>query len=99
MSAILSKPAPEFDISTDGFRRAAGDVGEVIALLAGGVQLDPERMRRLAVSMRTLQGFLLEEATQQEWREAISSGVIAGQPLAFPGCQKVAVPALIEEVS
>lgn len=99
MSAILSKPAPEFDISTDGFRRAAGDVGEVIALLAGGVQLDPERMRRLAVSMRTLQGFLLEEATQQEWREAISSSVIAEHPLSLPERQKAAVRVLMEEVS
>lgn len=73
MRAILSRPVPEFDISSASFRAAARDVGEVVALLAGGLRPDPETVARLGLSMRVLQGFLLAEAAEQEGREAILS--------------------------
>lgn len=75
MTQILSRTAPAFDISSGSFRRSAGDLGETIALLAGGVRPDPEALSRLCVSLRTLQGFLLDEADQQEAREAVAAAV------------------------
>lgn len=72
MTQVLSKPAPAFDISSTAFRAAASDLGEVIALLAGGLRPDPETISRLGVSLRALQGFLLDEAEQQAAREAIA---------------------------
>lgn len=72
MTQILSKPAPAFDISSASFRAAARDLGEVIALLAAGQRPDPETLSRLGVSLRTLQGFLLDEAEQQTAREAVA---------------------------
>lgn len=36
MSPISSKPTPVLDGSAAGFRRAAGDLGEAIAVLSGG---------------------------------------------------------------
>jgi len=101
MSAISSKPAPDFDITVAGLRRTAGDVGEVISLLATGVRPNPEVRARLAMSMRTLRGFLLEEASQQDWREAISSGAIA-EALSAPrpdGASGMAPVQIVTEVS
>jgi len=71
MGAILSRPVPGFDITAATFRGAAGDLGEVIALLAGGVRPDPEVVSRLGLSLRSLQGFLLVEAAEQEGRERV----------------------------
>lgn len=51
MRAILSRPVPEFDISSASFRAAARDVGEVVALLAGGLRPDPETVARLGLSL------------------------------------------------
>lgn len=78
MSVFLSKHTPGFDKSADGFRRVAGDVGEVIALLAGGVRPDPESVSRLCLSMRTLQAFLIDEGD----RQALGGQDIAGAGLA-----------------
>ncbi len=72
MSGILSKSIPAFDTSATSIRAAACDLGEVIAMLAGGVKPDPEATSRLAISLRALQGFLLFEAEQQEGRDAIA---------------------------
>lgn len=69
---ISSRMPPGFDISTAGFADAARDVGEVVALLSGGVRPDPDTLSRLTLSMRALQGFLIEESHQQGGREAIS---------------------------
>lgn len=77
MTGILSRPAPTFDITSASFRGAAGDLGEVIALLAGGVRPDPEALSRLGLSLRALQGFLLVEAAQQEAREQLLAAVAA----------------------
>lgn len=77
MRAILSRPVPEFDISSASFRAAARDVGEVVALLAGGLRPDPETVARLGLSMRVLQGFLLAEAAEQEGREAAKALLLA----------------------
>lgn len=73
MSPILSRTVPVFDITADGFQGAARDIGEVIAYLAGGIRPDAETISRLSISMRALQGFLLQEALQQASREAISA--------------------------
>lgn len=75
MTQILSKPAPAFDISSAGFRGAAGDLGEVLAHLAGGLKPDPETLSRLCLSLRVLQGFLLNEAEQQECREVLARAI------------------------
>lgn len=71
MTAILSRTAPVFDISAAGLTAGARDLGEVIALLAGGVRPDPEVLSRLSVSLRSLQGFLLAEAGEQAAREEV----------------------------
>lgn len=73
--AIPSRTPPEFDISAANFTAAARDVGEVVALLSGGVRPDPDTLSRLSLSMRALQGFLIEEARQQGYR-----GEITGNP-------------------
>lgn len=57
---IPSRTLPPFDISAASFTAAARDVGEVVALLSGGVRPDPDTLSRLALSMRGLQGFLIE---------------------------------------
>lgn len=80
MTQVLSRPAPSFDISSTSFRSAAGDLGEVIALLAGGLRPDPETISRLGVSLRALQGFLLNEAEQQEAREVLAKAVASIDP-------------------
>ncbi len=71
MTRILSRNMVTFDITADNFRAKAADLGEVVAMMAGGLRPDPEAVSRLLVSMRSLQGFLIEEATQQQAREAI----------------------------
>lgn len=72
MTGILSRAVPAFDITAASFQGAARDVGEVVAYLAGGIRPNPDTQSRLSISLRTLQGFLLEEARQQSAREAIS---------------------------
>ena len=71
MTQILSRTAVAFDITSGNLRAKAGDLGEIIAMLAGGVRPDPEALSRLCVSMRALQGFLVEEADQQMMREVV----------------------------
>jgi len=88
MTGILSRHVPAFDISSTGFRGAAGDLGEVIALLAGGVRPDPETISRLAISLRALQGFLLNEAQQQEGREAVLRCAVAEIAAEYPLCHR-----------
>lgn len=73
MTGILSRTVPAFDNTAASLRGAASDVGEVIAYLAGGIRPDPDTLSRLSVSLRVLQGFLLEEARQQSSREAIAT--------------------------
>ena len=80
MTQVLSRPAPSFDISSTSFRSTAGDLGEVIALLAGGLRPDPETISRLGVSLRALQGFLLTEAEQQEGREVLAKALTSIDP-------------------
>jgi len=89
MTQVLSKPQPTFDISAESFRSAARDLGEVLAMLAGGVKPDPESLSRLGLSMRLLQGFLLDEAEEQEGRESVAGLVSFG----FDGNGSVAFPA------
>lgn len=84
MRPILSKPPPDFDITSTSFRGAAGDLGEVLAYLAGGVTPDAEMVSRLGLSLRALQGFLLVEAEQQEAREAVLRCAVAEIAAEFP---------------
>ena len=44
----------------------------MIALLAGGIRPDAETISRLTLSLRALQGFLMDEAKEQVGREAIA---------------------------
>lgn len=80
MTQVLSKVVPSFDISSTSFRAAARDLGEVLALLAGGVKPDPDSISRLCLSLRLLQGFLLDEAEQQDAREVLANAVAAIDP-------------------
>ncbi|SLN38466.1 hypothetical protein AQS8620_01453 [Aquimixticola soesokkakensis] len=73
MSAISSKTVPAFDITAEAFRAAAGDLGEVIAHLSGGIAPDPDTKDRLLGSMRSIQSFLRIEADEQRGREDILS--------------------------
>lgn len=66
MTAILSKPLPVFDNSLTGLRGAAGDLGEALAFLSGGVRPDPETLARLCQSMRLLQGWLIQQSAKLE---------------------------------
>jgi hypothetical protein len=93
MMRFLSKPRPTFDTSASAFRGAAGDLGEVIALLAGGVKPCPETVSRLCLSLRLLQGFLISEAEQQAQREAI---VAAIDPAVWAAPQVLAVSQMAE---
>ncbi|MCB1363606.1 MAG: hypothetical protein KDK02_05760 [Rhodobacteraceae bacterium] len=70
MSGISSRPAPAFDSSAEGLRASARDLGEVLALLAGGVRPAPADMARLFASLRGLRGFLATEAEAGEGRHA-----------------------------
>ncbi|MDR5655490.1 hypothetical protein [Ruixingdingia sedimenti] len=81
MSAILSREAPEFDLSAKGFRAAAGDLGEVIALMAGGIRPDPETLSRLCDSMRSLQGLLVDLAEVEAEVELMRRGEIQILPV------------------
>ena len=77
MTQISSRTVPSFDNSEAGFRGAARDLGEVLAHLAGGVRPDGASLARLHLSLRGLQGFLLQEAEQQAYREVIAQAVSA----------------------
>lgn len=81
MSGVSSRPVPGFDISAKGFTAHASDLGEVIALMSGGVRPDPETLSRLCLSMRVLQRFLLDEAVSQAGREAIGGAIGLGTML------------------
>jgi len=76
MSRISSKSTHVFDRSAVGFRAAAGDLGEVIAHLSGGLRPDPDTLSRLSLSLRTLQAFLIQEAEDQAGREAIMEDAV-----------------------
>lgn len=73
MRPILSRQRPRFDNSAAGLSGSARDLGEAVAYLAGGVPPDAEALSRLCLSLRALQGFLIDEADQQEGREAIAA--------------------------
>lgn len=70
MTLVRPRPIPAFDASSEGLTTAARDLGEVIALLAGGIRPDAETISRLGTSLRVTQGFLLDEAREQTGREA-----------------------------
>ena len=72
MSPILSRPTPVLDGSAAGFRRAAGDLGEAIAVLSGGLPPDQWTRSRLAQALREIQSFLVAEA--HEHRPAAETG-------------------------
>lgn len=76
MSGISSKSTPAFDSSAVGFRAAAGDLGEVISHLSGGIRPAPGTVSRLCKSLRTLQGFLIQEALEQAGREEIMEDAV-----------------------
>ncbi|AWD21580.1 hypothetical protein [Fuscovulum blasticum] len=75
MTQISSRTAPVFDKSGAGFRGSARDLGEVLAYLAGGVRPEGASLARLHLSLRGLQGFLLQEAEDQAYREVIARAV------------------------
>lgn len=72
MSGILSKVRRGLDGSSLGFRIAACDLGEALALLRGGVQPDAETLSRLCISLQDVRGFLVLEAEAQRYREQIA---------------------------
>lgn len=73
MSAILSKLPAVLDGSSGDFRRAAGDIGEAIALLRGAAKQDPATVERICRSLHGIRGFLTLEAAAQAYREQIAS--------------------------
>lgn len=96
MTGILSRSAPAFDISAAGFQGAARDLGEVVAYLAGGMRPDPETLSRLSISIRGLQGFLLEEAHRQSGHEATAAdGQIRMMPVYVPRGDARAAPIMV----
>ena len=76
MSPVLSKPTPVLDGSAAGFRRAAGDLGEAIAVLSGGLPPDQWTRSRLAQALREIQSFLEAEAHEQDGRAAVSEALL-----------------------
>lgn len=58
----LSKSRACFDSTPDGQRAAAADLGEVLAILAGGAKPDPETVARLCCSIRSMQVWLVRQA-------------------------------------
>lgn len=76
MSPVLSKATPVLDGSAAGFRRAAGDLGEAIAVLSGGLPPDQWTRSRLAQALREIQSFLVAEAHEQDGRAAVSEDLL-----------------------
>lgn len=81
MTQIPSTNMVNLDVTSRGLQMAARDMGEVIALLAGGTRPDPDDLSRLHLSMRAVQAFLLEEARQQKAREDIAREIDADDVL------------------
>lgn len=79
MTRNSSKHLLVLDGSSAAFRGAACDLGEVIALLHGGVRPDPETLSRLCLSLRGVQAFLIEEAAEQACREQITGDVVISE--------------------
>ena len=92
MSGFSSNHLLVLDGNSGSFRRLAGDLGEVIALLHGGVRPDPETLSRLCLSLRGIQAFLIEEADEQAGREAVSKAFCEDAAL------RAAVAALVRPV-
>lgn len=85
MSPISSKQASVLDGSAEGFRRAAGDVGEVIAVLSGGVATNQWTRARLTAALRDIQAHLVAEAHEQGGREAVLAMLDADAVVAVGG--------------
>ncbi|MBZ4022159.1 hypothetical protein CKO11_06775 [Rhodobacter sp. TJ_12] len=98
MSPISSKDYSFLDGSAEGFRRSAGDLGEVIAILSGGVRPDDWTRSRLAQSLRKLQSFLIAEAHEQEGRTAVSEDAALRAAVATMMARPVSVAMPITEV-
>ena len=76
MSAIVSKLPAVLDGSSGDFRRAAGDIGEAIALLRGAAKQDPATVERICRSLHGIRGFLTLEAEAQSYREQITEDLV-----------------------
>jgi len=94
MSQFSSKESAVLDGSAAGFRGAAGDLGEVIAHLSGGVRPDDWTRTRLTRSLRAVQTFLIGEAHAQAGREAVSEDEVLRAAVAdlMPRPVSVAMP-------
>jgi len=82
MMAVLSKAAGDLDISATSFTGAARDLGEVIAILSGGIRPDAETLSRLCLSLRLLRSFMLHEADEHAGREALSGDRVLAAAIA-----------------
>lgn len=76
MTGISSKLPAVLDGSSCGFQRAAGDIGEAIALLRGAAKQDPATVERICQSLHGIRGFLTLEAAAQSYREQISGDAV-----------------------
>lgn len=78
MTHIPSNSTLAFDSSSVEFLQSATDIGEVIALLAGGVRPDPDRLSRLCISLRAIQTYLIDGGRERaRFEEAEFSPTLA----------------------
>ncbi|MFD2175117.1 hypothetical protein [Rhodobacter lacus] len=98
MSPISSKPDAVLDGSAAGFRRAAGDLGEVIAILSAGVRPDDWTRSRLTQSLRAMQGFMIAEAHEQAGRAEVSEDAVLRAAVATMMARPVSVAMPVQEV-
>lgn len=77
MTRIPSNSSLAFDSSSSDFLHAAADLGEVIALLAGGVRPDPDHLSRLCVSLRGVQTYLIDGGRERSRFESVDDDIVA----------------------
>lgn len=82
MTRPSSVRVQEFDVSARGFTGGARDLGEAIAWLSGGHRPDAGTLSRLCLSLRGLQRFLMTEAAEQSFREAITGDEVLAAAVA-----------------
>lgn len=76
MNAIPSRKPQGLDKTSSDLRAAACDLGEAISWLTGGVPCSGKDVVRVIASLRKTQSFLVDEAKEQEGREAVFDGVV-----------------------
>ncbi|RWR28734.1 hypothetical protein D2T29_16020 [Sinirhodobacter populi] len=93
MTHVSSGPALAFDSSSADFLHAAGDVGEVIAILAGGARPDPKKIARLSVSLRGVQTYLIDGGRERSRFESVDDA-LADQLVRAAEIRRAGLPVL-----